>query len=275
MKGDILKKFVDENRDEFDDQLPDPDILAQLQARLGIQPIAAAPKPAKLVKLGYWWAAAAVIAVIIGTTMVLQQNTTTAPTLANTKDNEAPSRATPAKNEYLKHSPSIKTAMAAAEPTQAIVKQPIRQALTQTHFKAHRKSETKSIPHEADDWQADLENESSSIRLAAVLASGKNKNLSDNELKTLYNILNNDENSNVRLAALEVLKKRERAGKLILSSVNQQDDPVIQMELLASLSPTQALKVAPQLLGITQNPLTIDAVRNEAYAVLLKTNTNF
>ena len=131
----------------------------------------------------------------------------------------------------------------------------------------------------ANDWRKELQSESSSARLAAVLASGKKEALlSSGDLQTLFNTMNNDENSNVRLAALEVLKKqenRETVKNLILQSVAKQDDPVVQMELLASLSSGEATRVKQQLLDITQNPINIDAVRNEAYAALLRSKANF
>ncbi|MCH5686237.1 hypothetical protein LWM68_19435 [Niabella sp. W65] len=59
-------------------------------------------------------------------------------------------------------------------------------------------------------------------------------------MQTLSYAMNNDPNSNVRLAVLELLQKQEsrmEVEHLLLESVAQQDDPVVQIELLASLSP--------------------------------------
>lgn len=270
MKGDILKKFVDENRDQFDDQLPDADILGKLQSRLGLQPPVAAPKQAKRIRLGYWWAAAAVIVIVTSIGMLLQQGQRDNRPIAGTKGNKTVTPTIP--SDSMDRS-STAVAIAPAEAPEAVTAPHINRGITSPPVNSSRAA---SITQPAPDhWQKDLKDESSSVRLSAVLASGKNKALSDNDMKSLYFIMNNDENSNVRLAALEVLKKREKAGNLILASVDQQDDPVVQMELLASLSPAQVVKVEQQLLEITQNPLTIDAVRNEAYAVLLRSNTNF
>lgn len=268
MKGDILKKFVDENRDQFDDQSPDADILGKLQSRLGLQPPVAAPKQAKRIRLGYWWAAAAVIVIVISIGMLLQQGQRDNRSIADIKGNKTVAPAIP--SEPMDRSSSTAVAIA---PAEAVTIPQVNQVTTRPPANS---SSAASINQPAQDhWQKDLKDESSSVRLSAVLASGKSKSLSDDDMKSLYFTMNNDENSNVRLAALEVLKKREKAVNLILASVDQQDDPVVQMELLASLSPAQAVKVEQQLLEITQNPLTIDAVRNEAYAVLLRSNTNF
>ncbi|MCH5718589.1 hypothetical protein [Niabella hibiscisoli] len=252
------------------------DILGQLQARLGIQPAAAEPKPAKLVKFRYWWAAAAVIAVITGISVLLQQVPGPKQTIANKTDTQmvAPAPLNNKENPAGGLSP-VHGTIAQTEPKQ-IVKAPQVIRITESkQAQSATATVTTKLAPVTDNWRAGLQNESSSVRLAAVLASDKTTTLSDNDLKTLYSTMNHDENSNVRLAALEVLKKRDKATNLILQSVEKQDDPLVQIELLASLSPAQAIKVEQQLLDITQNPLTIDAVRNEAYAVLLRSNTNF
>jgi len=275
MKEDILKKFVDANRDQFDDQSPDADILGKLQAQLGLQPAADAPKPAKVIGLRYWWAAAAIITAIIGLGVLLQRAPKADQPIAQTRDIKAtaPAISTPA--DSISSSSDIEKAMAQTKP-QATAAAPQAQRIREAQQVNIPVAAVTTAPATATgNWRAGLQNESSSVRLAAVLTSGKIKNLSDDDMKSLYFTMNNDENSNVRLAALDVLKKREQAGNLILASVDKQDDPVVQMELLASLSPAQAEKVEQQLLEITQNPLTIDAVRNEAYAVLLRSNTNF
>ena len=276
MKEDILKKFVDANRDQFDDQSPDAGILGKLQAQLGLQQAVDAPKPAKVIGLRYWWVAAATITAIIGVGVLLQQAPKAdQPIATNTRDIKAIAPAIPTPADSMSSSSYKDKAIAQTGP-QATVAAPqanrIREA-QQVNTPVAAVTTTPDLS--TNNWQAGLQNESSSVRLAAVLTSGKSKTLSDDDMKSLYFMMNNDENSNVRLAALEVLKKREQAGNLILASVDKQDDPVVQMELLASLSPTQAAKVEQQLLDITQNPLTIDAVRNEAYAVLLRSNTNF
>ncbi len=275
MKEDILKKFVDANRDQFDDQSPDADILGKLQAQLGLQPAADTPKPAKVIGLRYWWVAAATITAIIGVGVLLQRAPKADRPIASTGKIKEIAPAIPTPADSMSNSSYMDKATAKTEP-QATVAAPQANRIREVQqVNTPVAGETTTPALATDKWQAGLQNESSSVRLAAVLASGKSTTLSDDDMKSLYFTMNNDESSNVRLAALEVLKKREKAGNLILASVDKQDDPVVQMELLASLSPAQAVKVEQQLLEITQNPLTIDAVRNEAYAVLLRSNTNF
>ncbi len=275
MKKDILKEFVDENRDQFDDQWPGAEILDKLHSRLGFHPTVTPAKPAKLIRIRYWWVAAAVIIATTGIGILLQQSQAPEPAIAHTTNPQTPTFPAPAdKAISMSDSPTARVAGTTQKKQQSFTAQGVR---TASAFQPANNGTAPNTPPTpaADNWQAGLQNESSSVRLAAVLASGKSKTLTDDDLKSLYFTLNNDNNSNVRLAALEVLQKREQARNLILAAVDKQDDPVVQMELLSSLSPAQAVKVEQQLLDITQNPLTIDAVRNEAYAVLLRSNTHF
>lgn len=280
MKEDILKKFVDENRDQFDDQLPDADVLGKIQSRLNAPLPVAAPEPSKIIRFRYWWAAAAVFAILIGISILFQQNQTDADSLAIkgiTKAVKPTPRVT--QSDSMATITAVNMDIAATKSHKLLVKTAIRSGKKQRNADGITGVEPAAkTPDPVNDWQSALQSESSSVRLAAVLASGKNSSLSDSDLNILFHTMNNDENSNVRLAVLDVLKKQEKREiitTLFLESVDKQNDPVVQVELLASLSPAEVEKVEKQLLGITQNPLTIDAVRNEAYAVLLRSNANF
>lgn len=279
MKKDILKEFVSENRDDFDDQEPGSDVLGKIRSRLGLEPPVAAPR-ATIIQFRYWWAAAAIIAIIAGMAVLFQPETAIEHPVANEPD--PGSVASPTHLEKKDAIASVPSEVAGiADPGQKseVVKR--RRKMVEKNITPRMDSGAEAaVSHTVtDDWRKVLQNESSSARLAAVLASGKNNtSLSDSDLQVLFNTMNNDENGNVRLAALDVLKKQDNqvaVKNLILQSVAKQDDPVVQMELLASLSSDEATKVKQQLLDITQNPINIDAVRNEAYAALLRSKSNF
>lgn len=129
------------------------------------------------------------------------------------------------------------------------------------------------------NWKGDLtDSQSSSVRLAAILTADKADNLNSSDLQLLAHVMNTDENSNVRLAALEVLDKRdarEDSKKLILDSVEKQNDPIVQMQLFTKLSPDEASTVKNELIAIAQNPRNIEAVRDQAYAALLRSKIIF
>ncbi|MCF3110264.1 HEAT repeat domain-containing protein [Niabella sp. CC-SYL272] len=281
MKKDILKEFVSENRDDFDDQEPGSDVLGKIQARLGLEPSVVVPR-AKVLRFPYWWAAAAaIIVVIIGSVVFFPQHNTGELPIAKTAEPTSVKPGLPAgKKDSMGTVPLMATAAPVPERKKPVVRKPVRTG-TEKNAGAYIGAtiEMAASNTTTDDWQKALQSESSSTRLAAVLACGKSSAaLSGSDLERLTYTMNNDENSNVRLAALEVLKKQGNptaVEPLILQSVARQDDPVVQMELLASLSSDEATKIKQQLLAITQNPTNIDAVRNQAYAALLRSESNF
>ncbi|MBO9592537.1 MAG: HEAT repeat domain-containing protein [Niabella sp.] len=278
MKKDILKEFVSENRDDFDDQEPGSDVLGKIQLKLGLEPPVTAPRK-KTVRLQYWWAAAAIIVIIAGVTVLFQPEKTVEQPIA--KHTEPASVTLPnqsEKNDSITGQPPMIAALPDPGLKNAVVKKPRRPVEKNINVPVDSMVTTLVAHTAAGDWRKELQSESSSARLAAILASGKSNALSGSDLQLLSNTMNSDENSNVRLAALDVLKKQdnqEAVKNLILQAVSKQDDPVVQMELLASLSSNEASNVKKQLLEITQNPINIDAVRNEAYAALLRSESNF
>ncbi|MCD2424783.1 HEAT repeat domain-containing protein [Niabella pedocola] len=278
MKKDILKEFVSENRHDFDDQEPGSDVLSKIQSRLGMEPPVAAPR-AKTVRLQYWWAAAAILVIIAGIMVLSQPEKIAAPPVAiKTEPGPVTSPVHSEKKDSITSVPPMIADIPDTRQKNAVVKRPRRMVEEKVNAPVGSGEETVASHTAANDWKKELQSESSSARLAAVLASGKSNTLSGSDLQLLSNTMNNDENSNVRLAALDILKKQdnqEAVKELILQSVAKQDDPVVQMELLASLSSDQASNIKKQLLEITQNPINIDAVRNEAYAALLRSESNF
>lgn len=79
-----------------------------------------------------------------------------------------------------------------------------------------------------------LDQPSANKRLQAVNEVNKLNNVTETVLKALFSTLNNDENVNVRLSAVEALKKYTaiplvREG--LIKSIIHQDSPLVQMEL--------------------------------------------
>lgn len=278
MRKDILKEFVSENRNAFDDQEPGLDIFNKIQSKLGLQQPVAAPKT-KVIGYQYWWAAAAIILVIIGIAVLSQQNKTMEKSIAKKiKSNSIiPTNVIDKKDPAVAIQPTT-TDIAKAEQKIPIIKEQNNIVEKKQVVSIGSNSDILAGNTIINDWRKELQSASSSTRLAAVLSSGKESDLSNDDLQALASTMDNDESSNVRLAALEILKKQENqeaAKHLILQSVARQDDPVVQMELLASLSPDEATKVKQDLLAITQNSTNIDAVRNQAYAALLSSKSDF
>lgn len=116
---------------------------------------------------------------------------------------------------------------------------------------------------------------SSSNRLAAVLAIKKSDFISYDLLDRLSGTIQHDSNSNVRLAALSILEKYQQdahVSNLLITALNHQDDPMVQLSLVNLLGKMQNIKIEERLYALVNDPSTMEAVKDEAYQILLKEN---
>ena len=86
-----------------------------------------------------------------------------------------------------------------------------------------------------------------------------------------------DENTNVRLAAvsaLEIQRQNPAVTDRIQQIFVQQNDAMVQKELITFLSEKQTSELSPEvntkLLALAKDPTTVDFVKDEAYAVIMK-----
>lgn len=116
---------------------------------------------------------------------------------------------------------------------------------------------------------------SASTRLAAVLIIGKSDRVSYDTFDRLSKTIQSDGSSNVRLAALSVLEKYQTdpyVTKLLVSSLNNQHDPMVQLVLVNLLGRMEHIKIDEKLYALVNDPNTFGAVKDEAYNILLKEN---
>jgi|SRR5690554_2252011 len=120
---------------------------------------------------------------------------------------------------------------------------------------------------------------SASNRLEAVLRLAELPEWSAKEVAQIHRSLHQDPNTNVRLAALDALARhipRENAAEQIQELLMLQDDPAIQLELLMAMlmAPDLQLQEATSehLFALAEDPFTLDFVKEQAYAVLMKVN---
>jgi hypothetical protein len=105
-----------------------------------------------------------------------------------------------------------------------------------------------------------LEKESATDRLKAVSLSQEFPESSEAVIDALIKTLNNDENVNVRLAALEALEPYGNISEVrqkLISSISQQDSPLVQIalaELMASLQEKSSVKEFNKLLEDERTP---------------------
>ena len=122
---------------------------------------------------------------------------------------------------------------------------------------------------------AQLENQNSaSTRLmGATVAYNDIAHADADIINALIKAMNEDENSNVRLAAMEALAKfneQPHVRQALIQSLKIQKDPVVQIALIRLLVDMRASGLKKQLEQITTDEDLLPAVKDEAHAGLLK-----
>lgn len=113
-------------------------------------------------------------------------------------------------------------------------------------------------------------------RYAAASSIAQLKNIDYDVLHVLVNTMKNDPNSNVRLAALEALSRFANESyvkeQLILSLTNQ-EDPILQISLIELLTKMRERNIVHELEKLTEDDQTNEEVKVQAYASLIKLNS--
>jgi anti-sigma factor RsiW len=115
--------------------------------------------------------------------------------------------------------------------------------------------------------------QSASQRMLGVAASYQLQNVDDEIVTALLSTMNEDPNTNVRLAALEALSKfhhQDHVRKALIQSLAKQKDPVVQISLIRLMIEMKEKSVIKELDRITKDKESIKAVKDEAYSGLLK-----
>lgn len=120
-----------------------------------------------------------------------------------------------------------------------------------------------------------LEKESATQRLKAVSLTAEMDQVSEKVTDALFTTLNNDENVNVRLAALEALKSYSgnsavRSG--LIASIATQDSPLVQVamaELMVAIQEKKSVEALKQLLNSDKTPKEVKTKISESIEVLI------
>lgn len=119
-----------------------------------------------------------------------------------------------------------------------------------------------------------LGNESSaSQRLQGVSVALTMEKADDEVVKALVKAMNEDPNSNVRLAAMDALSKFEsdpNVRKELIASLSTQKDPVVQIALIQLLVRLKEKRVIKDLERMVEDEQNLEAVKDEAYSGILK-----
>jgi HEAT repeats len=120
-----------------------------------------------------------------------------------------------------------------------------------------------------------LEKESATERLKAVSLTNDMDHVSTKVTEALFQTLNNDNNVNVRLAALEALKpyvKESEVRMKLIQSIAMQDSPLVQVEmaqLMAAMQEKRSVKELQKLLDSDKTPKEIKTKLKESIEVLI------
>jgi len=119
-----------------------------------------------------------------------------------------------------------------------------------------------------------LENQQSASQRIQGVNVALNSNQADDEVvKALERMLNEDVNTNVRLAALEALSKFQdepHVRKVLISALGKQKDPVVQIALIQLMVKLKEKSIVNELQKIVDDNESMKAVKDEAYTGLLK-----
>ena len=119
-----------------------------------------------------------------------------------------------------------------------------------------------------------IENEqSASQRIQGVNVAMEINQADDEVVKLLVKTMNEDPNSNVRLAALEALSKfidEPAVRRALVQSLPVQNDPVVQIPLIQLMVKIREKGVVNDLQRIVDDAETMQVVKDEAYSGILK-----
>ncbi|KQC00074.1 HEAT repeat domain-containing protein [Pedobacter sp. Hv1] len=270
MKGK-LEEFIDSESEAFDHRTPNPLVLERIKLQMqGQEP----KKPKKVVVISFralQWSAAACFVLVLGT-VFWKMN-------ANNKPEETKIVAKTAN----KAPQQVTTTSGATLPSNEVAQQP----LTKEHrFEdvdqdiANRKVRIKEVfektnaPATKQVLFDKLHNqESPATRIHILSGVYQMKNMSKDVVDVLVQTMNNDPNTNVRLAALDGLAKFYRESyvkKQLVNSLKKQQDPMVQIALIGLLTRMKESAILSELEQMVKDQDTMDAVKERAYTSMFE-----
>ena len=277
---DPLKKYIQDHREEFDTLEVPEDAFDKIMLRLN----ETAVSEEKIVPLFSWkkWTAAASVAIIFSVGLYAFWNQkegerTRIAVHKKLKEDES-------KVDVLNQKNDLETVK-----IETVIQQNTGKAFTKNNGNHSQKIvETKSLAQNDDIESESNFDELKALELINDQHSASSRLRGIDLLKSfsasdekIINILSekalSDENTNVRLAAVEALSvhiENTEVSKNIRQIFLNQDDPIVQKELIAILTeknPSQLNReVNAKLKELTLDPTTAVFVKDEAYAVLMR-----
>ncbi len=249
--NDPLKKYIQDNRDDFDNLEPSAQIFLKLKEELQVTP------KEKTTIISFLnrqkWVVAASILITLSLSYLLFK-----------KDQVSQDISTP---KIVKRSSPTNTDKVVNDAMEIVEKMP--RVVAVKHKTEHTSINLLAVYRDLTD------STSASTRLASILELQKSTIISYDIIDRLTNTLNHDSNSNVRLAALNLMSKYAQdsyVNNAFMLSLSNQRDPLLQLGLMELLSQTDNPKLDDKLYALANDPNTLSEVKDQAYLILLNQN---
>lgn len=254
MERDFLKRYVDEHKEAFENEALPPNmlgnILINLKEREQVQ------KTQKTRKLNYsWLAAACALLLVAGTYLFISKDTTQVDQLNQQWVAKPKNMVAQPQTDSTAELPMIEKAVVKPNK-QLVVYQP------------------KATPHQ-EIYSALTDSSSVANRMNAILKIEALAALNHQMKVELCKTFNEDNNDNVRLAALDVLAKFSNDNYIheqLVTGLVKQKDPVVQLELIKIMGNNSNPETTDKLIAMANNPFTVNAVKEQVYYALLTNN---
>ena len=274
---DSLKKYINDHRDEFDNlEVPD-EMFDKIMSKLD-NSTSSVGKTRSIFPLKTWAIAASVAVILSLGIFNLWQEKEIDKTVFATKQTQKK------EDEVLTNTSIVKE-----ESETSIIENKIQKNTAKVLANNSSDSPKQSIVNQNSILNYNIENDkvnaielmnnqfSASSRLQGIALV---KNFSDYDAK-IIDLLSekaiSDENTNVRLSAVSALEI-QRQNPAVMDRIQQifiqQNDPMVQKELISFLAEKPTSELSPEvntkLLALAKDPTTVDFVKDEAYAVIMK-----
>jgi hypothetical protein len=274
MKGK-LEDFIQKHNEELDQRTPNPAVLDRIMRQMGHENLFQEKvKERKGIVISFrtlQWSAAACLVLALGLALWKYQETSNSKGAMVTK---IPGRLKPV-NRLTDTATATSINMAQAKPKAE--QQRFNEVDQDLAYRKKHVAEAWSSAKSASYKQVlldKLDNEGSpASRISALSQADKLHNISNDVVDVLVETMNNDPNTNVRLAALDGLTKFYREGyvkKQLIRSLKKQHDPMVQIALIGLLTRMKESAILAQLEGMTKDDNNIDAVKETAYSSIFE-----
>lgn len=261
-----LEKFIQDNRDRFDQKVPDTMVLGRILETMQN----GRAKEARVVVIPFrvvLWAAACLVLICCGLAFWVIQKQPGADT------NLVKKSVTKQRIKTIDVEPEKSTGSTEL-PTTEVVKRrsvdevdkdlTVRKRTLLTEWKARSSNSNKQVVFAA------LNNMNSpASRITAVTGAFKLRNTGNDVVDALVETLNNDPSANVRLAALDGLARFYRDNyvrKQLINSLKKQQDPLVQIALIDLLTRMRESSILSELDKLINDDNTMKAVKDCAYS---------